>query len=591
MLATSTHDNKRSEDVRLRIAALSRDPRALGRRRRAAGRTWRRRTASPAGPDREPRVPALPDARRHLADRARPARGIPAEGRARGQGSTRPGARRTPTTRRPWSRSRTGSSATRRSGPISRPSSRRSCAPRGVSSLVADAHQAHRPGRARHLPGHRALGSEPGRSRQPAPGRLRRAARAARLGRDGVTGRGPRAHGRRRSEAVRDPPRAGRPRGAAATSSAGPASTARSRPAARARRTSSRSAAAARSPSCRASCSASAIRRTGATRACRSPPAGGATSSRARRPVAATSRSRRSSGSFPVALLVEAAPGMTQLRGLGAAAGHGRAARSRAGGWPMTRDERGWWHADAEAAAGHRLCASCSTAASRAARPALALAAGRRPRALAARRPRGRSPGPTPGSARRRSQSAVIYELHVGTFTPEGTFDGAIERLGHLVDLGVTHVELMPVTEFPGERGWGYDGVDLFAPHHAYGGPDGFKRFVDACHARGLAVLLDVVYNHLGPAGNYLGQFGPYFTDDATRRRGAPAVNFDAADSDEVRRFFCDNAADVAARLPRRRAAARRGPRDRRHLGAPHPRAARRRGRRRSRRRPAGRSS
>ena len=105
--------------------------------------------------------------------------------------------------------------------------------------------------------------------------------------------------------------------------------------------------------------------------------------------------------------------------------------------------------------------------------------------------------------------SAVVYELHVGTFTPEGTFDAAIDRLPHLVELGVTHVELMPVAEFPGDRGWGYDGVDLFAPHHAYGGPDGLKRLVDACHARGLAVILDVVYNHLGPAGNYLGALRP----------------------------------------------------------------------------------
>jgi maltooligosyltrehalose trehalohydrolase len=137
--------------------------------------------------------------------------------------------------------------------------------------------------------------------------------------------------------------------------------------------------------------------------------------------------------------------------------------------------------------------------------------------------------------------SAVIYELHVGTFTQEGTFESAIARLPHLVNLGVTHVELMPVCEFPGSRGWGYDGVDLFAPHHDYGGPDGLKRLVDACHAQGLAVVLDVVYNHLGPAGNYLRRFGPYFTD----RYGTPwgeAVNLDGPDSDEVRRFFCDNA-------------------------------------------------
>jgi len=137
--------------------------------------------------------------------------------------------------------------------------------------------------------------------------------------------------------------------------------------------------------------------------------------------------------------------------------------------------------------------------------------------------------------------SAIIYELHVGTFTPEGTFEGAINRLEYLVRLGVTHVELMPVAEFPGERGWGYDGVDLFAPHHAYGGPEGLKRLVDACHKHGLAVLLDVVYNHLGPDGNYLGSFGPYFTDRYQTPWGQ-AVNLDGPGSTEVRRFFCDNA-------------------------------------------------
>jgi maltooligosyltrehalose trehalohydrolase len=137
--------------------------------------------------------------------------------------------------------------------------------------------------------------------------------------------------------------------------------------------------------------------------------------------------------------------------------------------------------------------------------------------------------------------SGLVYELHVGTFTPEGTFEAAIERLDYLRDLGVTHVELMPVNEFPGRRGWGYDGVDLYAPHHAYGGPEGLKRLVDACHGRGLAVLLDVVYNHLGPAGNYLGRFGPYFTDWYKTPWG-PAVNLDGARSDEVRRFLIDNA-------------------------------------------------
>jgi maltooligosyltrehalose trehalohydrolase len=137
--------------------------------------------------------------------------------------------------------------------------------------------------------------------------------------------------------------------------------------------------------------------------------------------------------------------------------------------------------------------------------------------------------------------SAIIYEAHVGTFSPEGTFDAAIERLDYLTGLGITHLELMPVAEFAGDRGWGYDGVDLFAPHHAYGGPDGLKRLVDACHARGLAVILDVVYNHFGPSGNYLSQFGPYLTDRYKTPWG-DAVNLDGRGSDEVRRYFCDNA-------------------------------------------------
>lgn len=137
--------------------------------------------------------------------------------------------------------------------------------------------------------------------------------------------------------------------------------------------------------------------------------------------------------------------------------------------------------------------------------------------------------------------AAVIYELHVGTFTAAGTFEAIIPRLDHLAELGITHVELMPVAEFSGTRGWGYDGVDLFAPHRIYGGPEGLKRLVDACHARGLAVMLDVVYNHLGPTGNYLARFGPYFTDRYATPWGE-AVNFDGPGSDEVRRFFCDNA-------------------------------------------------
>ncbi len=135
---------------------------------------------------------------------------------------------------------------------------------------------------------------------------------------------------------------------------------------------------------------------------------------------------------------------------------------------------------------------------------------------------------------------AVIYELHVGTFTREGTLDAAIAGLDHLTSLGVTVVELLPVAAFPGEHGWGYDGIGLWAVHEPYGGPDALKRFVDACHGRGLAVFLDVVYNHVGP-GNKLASFGPYFTDAYTTPWG-PAVNLDQAWSDDVRSFIVGNA-------------------------------------------------
>jgi maltooligosyltrehalose trehalohydrolase len=137
--------------------------------------------------------------------------------------------------------------------------------------------------------------------------------------------------------------------------------------------------------------------------------------------------------------------------------------------------------------------------------------------------------------------SAIFYELHVGSFTPEGTFDGVAAKLDYLLQLGVTHIEIMPVAEFPGSRGWGYDGVDLYAPHNAYGGPGGLKRMVNACHQKGLAVILDVVYNHLGPVGNYLSQFGSFFNENFHTPWGA-AVNLDGRGSAEVRRFFCDNA-------------------------------------------------
>ena len=137
--------------------------------------------------------------------------------------------------------------------------------------------------------------------------------------------------------------------------------------------------------------------------------------------------------------------------------------------------------------------------------------------------------------------SGVIYELHIGTFTQEGTLDTAIGKLDHLVDLGVTHVELMPVASFAGDRGWGYDGVALFSVHEAYGGPDALKRFVDAAHGKGLSVLLDVVYNHFGPVGNYTGMFGPYLVESHHTPWGG-AVNFEDGGAHQVRRFFCDNA-------------------------------------------------
>jgi len=136
---------------------------------------------------------------------------------------------------------------------------------------------------------------------------------------------------------------------------------------------------------------------------------------------------------------------------------------------------------------------------------------------------------------------AVIYELHIGTFTPAGTYAGATEKLAYLAALGVTHIEVMPLATFPGDHGWGYDGVYLFAPQPSYGTPVELARFIAACHAQGMAVLLDVVYNHLGPDGNYLGQYGPYFTDRVKTGWG-DAINYDGAGSDEVRRLVIDNA-------------------------------------------------
>ncbi|VTR98239.1 malto-oligosyltrehalose trehalohydrolase [Tuwongella immobilis] len=135
----------------------------------------------------------------------------------------------------------------------------------------------------------------------------------------------------------------------------------------------------------------------------------------------------------------------------------------------------------------------------------------------------------------------IVYEMHIGTFTPEGTFDAAIGRLDRLVDLGVNALEIMPVSQFPGSRNWGYDGVYHFAVQHSYGGAAALKRFVDACHARGLAVFLDVVYNHFGPEGNYLSQFAPYFTTKYDTPWGQ-AVDYEGPHAHGVRRFVLENA-------------------------------------------------
>ncbi|MGZ4654675.1 malto-oligosyltrehalose trehalohydrolase [Oryzihumus sp.] len=205
---------------------------------------------------------------------------------------------------------------------------------------------------------------------------------------------------------------------------------------------------------------------------------------------------------------------------------------------PMSRDAGGWWRGELPEAPGTAY--------------AFALDGGDpRPDPRSRRQPdgpHGRSVAFDPNGFGWTDQdwagvqlpSAVIYELHIGTFTAEGTFDAAIKRLDHLVELGIDLVEVMPVASFPGRHGWGYDGVDLYAVHEPYGGPVALQRFVDACHARGLGVCLDVVYNHLGPDGNYLGEFGPYFTDRYVTPWGQ-ALNLDGPGSDEVRRFVLDN--------------------------------------------------
>ncbi|WP_254448499.1 alpha-amylase family glycosyl hydrolase [Spirosoma rhododendri] len=134
----------------------------------------------------------------------------------------------------------------------------------------------------------------------------------------------------------------------------------------------------------------------------------------------------------------------------------------------------------------------------------------------------------------------LFYELHTGTFTPEGTFAGVAARLDHFVELGINAVELMPIAQFPGDRNWGYDGVCPFAAQHSYGGARGLQQLVDACHARGLAVVLDVVYNHMGPEGNYFSSYGPYFTS-RHRTPWGDAINFDGSGSEGVRQYVLEN--------------------------------------------------
>ncbi|MCH4816399.1 MAG: malto-oligosyltrehalose trehalohydrolase [Saccharolobus sp.] len=139
-----------------------------------------------------------------------------------------------------------------------------------------------------------------------------------------------------------------------------------------------------------------------------------------------------------------------------------------------------------------------------------------------------------------KKEDLIIYEIHVGTFTPEGTFEGVIRKLDYLKDLGITAIEIMPIAQFPGKRDWGYDGVYLYAVQNSYGGPEGFRKLVDEAHTKGLGVILDVVYNHVGPEGNYMVKLGPYFSQKYKTPWGL-TFNFDDAESDEVRKFILEN--------------------------------------------------
>jgi maltooligosyltrehalose trehalohydrolase len=202
---------------------------------------------------------------------------------------------------------------------------------------------------------------------------------------------------------------------------------------------------------------------------------------------------------------------------------------------PMTRSDDGWWHATIETSPDARYGYLLDDDPTVLADPRSA----RQPDGVHARSQLWDTSGAgwTDADWRGRSvQGAVIYELHVGTFTPAGTFDSAIEKLDYLVDLGIDFVELMPVNSFAGTHGWGYDGVLWYSVHEPYGGPDGLVRFVNACHARGLGVLIDAVFNHFGPSGNYLPRFGPYLS--SASNPWGEGINIADADSDEVRRYI-----------------------------------------------------
>jgi maltooligosyltrehalose trehalohydrolase len=206
---------------------------------------------------------------------------------------------------------------------------------------------------------------------------------------------------------------------------------------------------------------------------------------------------------------------------------------------PMKPGDDGWWHADHDAEPGERYSFVLDGGEPRTDPRALRLPEG--PEGTCEVVDLSQVRWSDSGWHGAQLAGSVVYEMHIGTFTEAGTFAGAIERLDHLVDLGVDIVEVMPLATFPGVHGWGYDGVGLYAVHEPYGGPYAFCEFVDACHARGLAVCLDVVYNHLGPSGNHLAEFGPYFTNRYDTPWG-DALNLDDEDSDEVRRFVIDNA-------------------------------------------------